>query len=192
MYLLFNMGFSYESVYNIYSQIGLTALIAFPIIFPLLCNNKMSGFRYISLISILSLTYIMIILIMYAPAYFQQNYTPEKLYYAKFDWNFFSSFAITFFSFGCHMEIIPIYNELQEPSTRRISKVIGRTIFINAKYYTIVGLAGYLSTFDETAQIVIERPPLNGMQNDYYLIFGRAIVILVLCIAYPINVIPVK
>lgn len=152
----------------------------------------MNGFRYISLISISSLIYIMFILVVEAPSYFNQNFTPEKLVYANFDWSFFQSFAVTFFSFGCHLEILPIYSELQEPSSKRISKVIWRTISLNSVFYLIVGLAGFFSTFDQTAQIVIERAPLNGIKTDWALLFGKIMVICVLCIAYPINVIPVK
>ena len=78
------------------------------------------------------------------------------------DLKFFTNFAITFFSFGCHLEILPIYDELREPSHKRISKVITRTISTNTIFYLIVGMAGYFSTFDQTAPIVIEREPLIG------------------------------
>jgi hypothetical protein len=53
-------------------------------------------------------------------------------------------------------------------------------------------LAGYFSTFDKTASIVIEREKLIGVEYDYALIVGRVMVIMVLCVAFPINVIPVK
>jgi hypothetical protein len=51
----------------------MTFLIILPIslfiIFPLALFDKMSGFRYISIISLLSLFYIMIVLVAELPAY---------------------------------------------------------------------------------------------------------------------------
>jgi hypothetical protein len=59
-------------------------------------------------------------------------------------------------------------------------------------FFLAIGLAGYFSTYEKTGQIVIERDPLDGEKYDYLMIVGQILIIMVLCIAYPINVIPIK
>ena len=109
-----------------------------------------------------------------------------------FNWKIFQNFAITFFAYGCHIEILPIYDELQIPTSKRIHKIVHRSIFMNLFFFLTIGLAGYFSTYETTATIVIQRDPLIGQTYDIFLTIGRIMIILVLCVAYPINIVPVK
>jgi hypothetical protein len=49
---------------------------------------------------------------------------------------------------------------LDRLSTRRIYKVINRSVLIIGSLYLAVGLVGYFSTFDMTPRIVLERKSL--------------------------------
>jgi amino acid permease len=74
----------------------------------------MSGFRYVSLLSLASLFYILVVLLIELPDYARRNFTWERLNYGHVDLKTFQSFAITFFAFQCHVEVIPIFDEMIE------------------------------------------------------------------------------
>lgn len=138
------------------------SFVALFILFPLGSINKMSGFRYISIISITSLLYIMFVLVFELPQYIVQNYSYERMNFVTLDWSFFSNFSITFFAFGCHLEFVPICDELKDSNDNRVSKVVYRSVVTNSLFYLTIGMAGYFSTYETTKQIVIEREPLQG------------------------------
>ena len=66
----------------------------------------------------------------------------------KLDWNIFPNFAITFFAFSCHIEFVPIYDELKDSTMKRVKKVVNRSVGTNALFYLLIGMAGYFSTYD--------------------------------------------
>ena len=70
--------------------------------------------------------------------------------------------------------------------------MVDRSVFLNLSFFLVIGLAGYFSTFDATSKIVIEREPLIGTAYDYFMIVGQAMISIVLCIAYPMNLVPIK
>eukprot|EP00347_Sterkiella_histriomuscorum_P015975 403354980 len=191
-FLALNVGFERDYIYSIEMTIAIAAFMALCVLFPLGSLKQMSGFRYVSIISIASLLYIMFVLLFELPQYVMQNYSPDKITYVNLDWNIFPNFAITFFSFACHIEFVPIQDELNDPNMKRVKKVVYRSVLTNTMFYLLIGMAGYFSTYDKTAQIVIERDPLIGQKIDLPLVFGRVMIILVLCVAYPINLVPMK
>jgi amino acid permease len=65
------------------------------------------------MLTMASLGYILVSMLIELPYYFEANYSPEKLKYATFDWNILTAAAVTFFSFSCHVEILPVYDEMQ-------------------------------------------------------------------------------
>jgi len=82
--------------------------IALLFLFPLHLIKDMSGFRYVSMISMGSLVYMGLVLIVempfYADYYLKPGTTYErKIVWAIFDWNFFTSAATTFFSYTCQI-----------------------------------------------------------------------------------------
>lgn len=87
---------------------------------------------------------------------------------------------------------MPIFDELSDSTMKRVKKVVYRSVSSNALFYLIIGMAGYFSTYERTNQIVIEREPLVGEKVDIPLVIGRVMIILVLCVAFPINLVPVK
>ena len=64
-----NIGFDKKRMYSFNVKLGIAAFIALFILFPVGSLRKMSGFRYISILSIVSLTYIMFVLIFELPQY---------------------------------------------------------------------------------------------------------------------------
>jgi hypothetical protein len=68
-----------------------------------------------------------------------------------------------------------------------------RSVFTNLFFFVTIGLAGYFSTYENTGSIVIERlPPGGGEGVDILMTVGQLMIIVVLCIAYSINTVPMK
>ncbi|CDW87213.1 UNKNOWN [Stylonychia lemnae] len=187
-----NVGFEPKKIQSSEVKIAIAAFIAVFILFPVGSMRKMSGFRYISILSIASLVYIMFVLLFELPQYATQNFRYEKLNYFKLDWDLFSNFSIAFFAFSCHIEFIPIYDEMNEQNPQKVRKLVYRSVGTNTLFFLSIGLAGYFSTYEKTNQIVIDREPLIGQLIDFPLMIGRIMIVIVLCIAFPINMVPLK
>lgn len=181
-----------DQIYAFQAQSAICFIMALLILFPLGFNNKMSGFKYLSLISLTSLVYIMFVLLVELPDYVTQNFTYERLNYATIDLSVSQQFAITFLAYACHIEFVPIYYELRRPTESRVMKVVKRGLSINAFFYLIIGMAGYFSTYEETPAIVIEREPLQGITREGPLMIGRILIVVVMCVAFPIKLVTLK
>ena len=108
----------------------------------------MSALRYISLVSIASIFYTLVVMLVELPEYFNEyhNKRHEDVSYFNLDINFFSGCSITFFSFTCQASILPIYSELVNPNEKRMMKVIGRSLLVDCVFYCAIALVGYFST----------------------------------------------
>jgi amino acid permease len=53
--------------------------------------------------------------------------------------------SISFFSFNCHCNLFGKYRELENPTPKRVDKVLSRAVGIETFVYIAVGLCGYLS-----------------------------------------------
>lgn len=127
----------------------LTLLIGFLLLMPVSLKRDMSGFRYITGISILAEFYTGIVLIIQLPsylAYAKQNPTVYVEDYAIFDLNFFKGCSIVFFAYTCSAQLFPIYSELISPTARRIKTVIRRAHYIDLIFYYVIALPGYFGT----------------------------------------------
>ena len=59
------------------------------VIFPMSLIRDMSGFRYVSTLSIIALFYTGIVLLIELPDYISKNYKPERVVYFHFSLDFF-------------------------------------------------------------------------------------------------------
>lgn len=191
--LLENMGFNSQTIERIDVKGMIMFLVSFFVIFPMALTRRMSGFRYMSVLTMASLAYILVALLIELPLYFEHNFSSSALNYGSFDLNLFTGAAITMFSFSCHIEILPVYDELQNPTERRVNKVVNRSVFINTIFYLFIGLAGYFSTFSNTKSIVIIRDPIpGGPSTTGLMLVAMVLIIFILCLAYPMNFIPLR
>ena len=44
---------------------------------------------------------------------------------------------------------------------RRITKIIGISVIVDVSFYLVIAAAGFFSTFDDTAKIVLNRPSIH-------------------------------
>ena len=71
-----------------------------------------------------------------------------------------------------------------------MTKVIGRSLFIDFMFYCSIALVGYFSTFGETPDLVIAREFIHG--KDYAMTISCIAVILVVLVSSPANYFPFK
>lgn len=163
-------------------------------IFPLSLAKSMSALRYVSLVSIASILYTLVVMSAELPTYYDyfHNKMHEEISWFNVDINFFSGCSITFFSFTCQASILPIYSELVNPNEKRMMKVIGRSLLIDCLFYCSIALVGYFSTLADTPDLVIARPQLINDGKDYWMTVSCIAVIMVVLVSSPANYFPFK
>ena len=80
-----------------------------------------------------------------------------------------------FFSFGNHNAILNVVKDLNNPTKRRGLKVVRYSFYIEFFVYLTVMLIGYLSTYEETNEIFIDRK-----NQSFFLIFGKMFYVIAL------------
>jgi amino acid permease len=162
-------------------------------ILPLSLAKNMSALRYISIVSIVSIFYTLVVMLVELPEYFHTYHIVkgEPIAWFNVDLNFFSGCSITFFSFTCQASILPIYSELVNPNEKRMMKVIGRSLLVDCVFYCAIALVGYFSTLQDTPDLVIARETLSG-KVDYAMTISCLAVILVVLVSSPANYFPFK
>lgn len=86
------------------------------------------------------------------------------------------------------MEVVPIFDEMTDKSSS--GTMIYRSVATNIFFFLSIGFCGYFSTYETTGQVVIERQGLPS--GNLLMTLGKLMIMMVLCIAYPINTVPMK
>lgn len=58
--------------------------------------------------------------------------------------------------------------------------------------YMALGLFGYLSTLDNTPDLIIMRSQPSYIQNDFLMVIGRIFMVITLIFAIPVNIMPCR
>ena len=104
------------------------------------------------------------------PWYFKKNFSFERVVYFDFNIN-----ILKVFSFGNHNAILNIVKDLNRPTKNRGKKVVGYSFYIEFFVYLTVMIIGYLSTFEETHEIFIDRH-----DQSFFLLFGKMFYVIAL------------
>jgi amino acid permease len=159
---------------------------------PLTSMRDMSSLQYSSVLSLIAMSYTSMVLLAECPYYYKENVGTATINAFIIDWNFFTSCSLTFFSYTCQVQILPIYSELVNPQYRRIKKVVVRSIFVDFLFYAVFAVCGYLATFNYTNSITIERADLPNYSPDYTMLVAAASISLVVFGALPLNANPCR
>ena len=77
-------------------------LVSIVIIFPLCLLRNINNFRYIIILSVFAILYTTLIALIELPYFWKNGIASlDNLVLFRFDWSFFTSFGIIFFSFMC-------------------------------------------------------------------------------------------
>lgn len=147
-----------------------------------------------SVLSIVAIFYVVVLLVVEFPGYYIEMTTreePKSIIWFYFDDAILDSVAITFFAYTCHASLFPIYSELSAPNRKRMNKVIKRSILVDALFYLVVAIPGYLSTFDDTPPLVVNRAPLSG-ERDIFMMIARIAIWISMIFGFPVNYNPFR
>lgn len=201
-------GFGYKSIDDFfqnsfwsknYIKFPVMYGIAFLIITPLCLLKNISKMRFNSIFGIFSLFFLILIIIIQTPWYFNDYLThiykkdvPEthlNLYDVSKGFTdelyFFKGTATLFYAYSCHVGAFPIYAELKNNVLRRVQKVFARSILLDAAFYMVVGVTGYLSNPIGTPDLIIERYKI--FHNDWIMTIGWMAFIFTLMMKIPAN-----
>ncbi|CDW75595.1 sodium-coupled neutral amino acid transporter 1 isoform 1 [Stylonychia lemnae] len=166
-------------------------------VFPLSLRRDVSKLRYFALGSIIALTVTLLVVMFEMPFYVRQYHDTlseeeRKVVHSCPSFNFFNSAGIIFFAFTNHTSLLPVYNELDNPVKRRIMKVISRSTFMVSIFYICMAMFGYFSTLGRTPDIIIARESLPDMQTDFFMIFTKVALLLVMVVNQVTNYMPFR
>jgi len=103
------------------------ASAAILICFPLCLPRELNKLRYASLLSIVTIMYTILVVLIEFPFYMKQNLfdieEPMVIKWAKMDTEFFVAASMTFLAYTCQQNVFTVYSEMERPSERRIKKV---------------------------------------------------------------------
>ena len=153
----------------------------------------MDKFRYFSLFGFAIFLYIIFVITIQFPFYFQES--PKKTFnYYSTNWvAFFENFGLAVFSFNCLTNFFSVASAVKNPNIRRLRKVFIRAFTVLLFFVVLVGLIGYLSLGRENTpetDLIIYRKKLGN--SDYFMLVGRTLLIVALLVNGGINTFPLK
>lgn len=184
----------YDFLHSFEFRLMVNVPIAGVILLPLSLKRDMSALAFAGVLSVASLTYTLLVLVVETPFYWREYRNAPATVVKAFalDWNFLTSFSLVVFAYTCQMALMPVYSELVKPNYQRISKIVYRALFVDAIFYFTIACAGYFSMFNFTSDVVIERPALAGFDPDYCSLIAAVAICVVLFAAFPSNYNPCR
>uniref|UniRef100_A0A7S2H3F0 Amino acid transporter transmembrane domain-containing protein n=1 Tax=Helicotheca tamesis TaxID=374047 RepID=A0A7S2H3F0_9STRA len=114
------------------------------------------------------------------------NYTPSSLA------NFLDALPIFISSFVCHFNVLSVHNELQNPTSQRVSKLVSTTIWPAAFFYIFVGVSGSMYGNCTADEIVQGNILLDFDDNDVLMNVGRICLVVTISLTFPMLVLPIR
>jgi len=164
------------------------------IVFPVCLLKSVSMLRYATILSIFSISYMTIIILIELPYYWSKGLVSfNDIVWVKLNPSFFSAFGITFFSFASQTSFYAANESLVKRDERHLNKITRRAVSINLAFYLIITIAGYLSTMEKTKDLIIDRDsPFDNSKPDIAMTIAQILICCSLCVSIPLNYVPVR
>ncbi|KAJ0403766.1 hypothetical protein P43SY_006309 [Pythium insidiosum] len=163
---------------------NLILLLCTCFVLPLALFRSLESLRFTSLFSILCITFMTLVIVIKYFQFVHLGYTPDIMYQLHhlrlFDWRpqrLLTAIPLVIFVYTCHPNVLPIYLVLKRRSSRRMYKVMNRSIGLSAAVYCLCG-AFVVFTFGEHTKS-------NFLKNDYH----RDVAVLIGCIGFSVALI---
>lgn len=106
--------------------------------------------------------------------------------------NILNALPILISVFMCHFNVLPVHNELHNPSKPRVKTLFTITIWGATGFYATVGFIGSMYGNCTTKGAVEGNVLLSFDESDVLLMVGRACLSLTITFAFPILVVPAR
>ncbi|MCQ2818176.1 MAG: amino acid transporter [archaeon] len=147
------------------NTIYMLLLVLIVIEIPLSLFNGPRLFDIMSILGIIQIAYVLIILFIEFPGYASNNFSFEKMskkgIYFKFNFKIIEMPFVFFTSFGNHSTILSAVNQVEEKTETKCLNVGKRTYWGEYFIYVAVLFISFFSTFEDTAEIFLNRPNLS-------------------------------
>ena len=102
------------------------------------------------------------------------------------------AFPLYISCFVCHYNILPVHNELRNPTQQRVSSWIRSTTWFAASFYVMIGFFGSMYGNCTPSGSVQGNILLDFDEDDPLLLVGRMCLALTITLAFPMLVIPAR
>lgn len=166
------------------------------LLFLLILQKSVDKFRYTSFFSFLIFIYIILVIIIQFPLYYTDlvDHNENKYnFYSLTLKGFFENFGLAIFAFNCLTNFFSVASSIAKPNIRRLRKVFLRSFSILIIFLLTVGIIGYLSVGQKSANnvdLIIYRKQIG--KSDIFMMIGRAFLILALFVNAAVNAFPLK
>ena len=158
---LFPQSLSELCKHSEYEDLIVGALVVF-IVFPLCLRKDLSALRHTSLLAFLFCVFLTgsvvartIPFIGDGPRH-KDACEPVLLVNTKSPMEIFRAIPLFSFAFICHLNVLPVYDELRKRSPSKMQRVFGSAIAFAAVLYGLVGTFGYMRFCDHTPGNILE------------------------------------
>jgi len=103
-----------------------------------------------------------------------------------------NSLPIFIGGFMCHFNVLPVHNELQDPSPKRVHRVFSASIWCAAILYLFLGFVGSMYGNCTKSGKIDGNVLLSFPEDDTLLMLGRGCLSLTIAFALPLFVAPAK
>lgn len=192
------MVFASQLVHQLLSVIGVASerwvivgvLACFPVL-PMSFLKNLSDFRYLSILSLCGLMYLSGLVFSRASYYLRTSdaIVQDGWWWKIPDvWSIPKCLSLCFTAYVVHMSVFSTYKELVNPTGRRITKVIFRSVVGETVLYIAIGICGFLSFGTQTKDNILQDYDLNDVGAN----IGRLVVSWQLLMALPLTVHPAR
>eukprot|EP00928_Gymnodinium_smaydae_P063890 TRINITY_DN47368_c0_g1_i1.p1 TRINITY_DN47368_c0_g1~~TRINITY_DN47368_c0_g1_i1.p1 ORF type:complete len:489 (-),score=112.05 TRINITY_DN47368_c0_g1_i1:94-1560(-) len=133
--------------------------LCFCVTVPMAFPQELSALRYVAPIALIGLVYTATVVAVKCPELYASRVGEDgygDVDFGHFGKNIFQSYAIGVFAYNCHLNVVPVVGELQDPSEARIVKVNFRVVAVQWVFYVLIAIGGYLSFLAATPQNLLK------------------------------------
>mmetsp|Transcript_15630 Transcript_15630/g.17367 ORF Transcript_15630/g.17367 Transcript_15630/m.17367 type:complete len:468 (+) Transcript_15630:34-1437(+) len=162
----------------------LTSLI---ILLPISSMKSMNALRFTSAIALCSIAYLVVLIIIKGGISLGEgSLVDNDLSFASFTFELFRTVPLISFAFTCHQNVMPVFNEVVDPTKSRMRKISFGAYMVCYIAYATVATMGYFIFFDETDGNILNNWP----HDNLYVVVARIGVSLTIMFSYPMQAFP--
>lgn len=142
------------------------------VIFPLNLQKRLATLRYFSVFILVVVFSTILVAFFQSPSYYEhyKNQPDYKIhwYVAPFEVKWLQGLSTMMLAYNCIITFFYVRGEMRHKSRKRVQKVIRNLLILEASFYTVIAVAGYVSLGDKmTPHVYTLRKKLSKFSFNY-------------------------